>query len=315
MVMRITDLIKYDNYIKNDQIRQNEIEKYSKQIATGKKLLSPSDDTVATVASLRLKTINQNIDTYLRNMDFVLNVLDQAESTLSNISNAGQELRVEIVRLLNTGVLDKEDAKVLRDYFVGLKDYIIKQANYSIGDTRIFGGVKSQTDPFDSDGYYHGETTETKVPVASGVEINTTFDGSKYLGVDTNDKQMIMIKAINKIVDIIDRAVAGTGSLGELNTATISVNGQNLKILEAFDVGLNNVLQYTSIIGTQVKIINDLKSGFEKNKVFNNNLISNLQDVDAAQAITNLQKAQTAYQALIATYNQNRQLSLLEFFK
>ena len=88
--MRITDLIKYDNYIKNDQIRQNEIEKYSKQIATGKKLLSPSDDTVANATALRLKTINQNIDTYLRNMDFVSNVLDQAESTLSNISNAGQ---------------------------------------------------------------------------------------------------------------------------------------------------------------------------------------------------------------------------------
>jgi len=134
----------------------------------------------------------------LRNMDFVSNVLDQAESTLSNISKAGQELRVEIVRLLNTGVLDKEDAKVLRDYFVSMKDYIIKQANYSIGDTRIFGGVKSQTDPFDSNGFYQGETTETKVPVAPGVEINTTFDGSKYLGVDTNDKQMIMIKAIDK---------------------------------------------------------------------------------------------------------------------
>jgi flagellar hook-associated protein 3 FlgL len=315
MVMRITDLIKYDNYIKNDQIRQNEIEKYSKQIATGKKLLSPSDDTVATVAALRLKTINQNIDTYLRNMDFVSNVLDQAESTLSNISNAGQELRVEIIRLLNTGVLDKEDAKVLRDYFVSMKDYIVKQANYSIGDTRIFGGVKSQTDPFDSNGIYQGETTETKVPVAPGVELNTTFNGKVYLGVNNDSNKMIMAEAIDKIVSIIDNAIAGTGSLGELNTATISVNGQNLKILEAFDVGLNNVLQYTSIIGTQVKIINDLKSGFEKNKVFNNNLISNLQDVDTAEAITNLQKAQTAYQALIATYNQNRQLSLLEFFK
>ena len=74
-------------------------------------------------------------------------------------------------------------------------------------------------------------------------------------------------------------------------------------------------MQYTSIIGTKVKIINYLKSGFEKNKVFNNNLISNLQDVDTAEAITNLQKAQTAYQALIAAYNQNRQLSLLDFFK
>jgi len=225
--MRITDLIKYDNYIKNDQIRQNEIEKYSKQIATGKKLLSPSDDTVATVASLRLKTINQNIDTYLRNMDFVLNVLDQAESTLSNISKAGQELRVEIIRLLNTGVLDKEDAKVLRDYFVNMKDYIIKQANYSIGDTRIFGGVKSQTDPFAPDGTYQGETTETKVPVAPGVELNTTFNGKVYLGVNNDSNKMIMAEAIDKIVSIIDNAIAGTGSLGDLNTATISVNGQN----------------------------------------------------------------------------------------
>jgi len=313
--MRITDLIKYDNYIKNDQIRQNEIEKYSKQIATGKKLLSPSDDTVANTTALRLKTINQNIDAYLRNMDFVLNVLDQAESTLNNISNAGQELRVEIIRLLNTGVLDKEDAKVLRDYFVNMKDYIIKQANYSIGDTRIFGGVKSQTDPFAPDGTYQGETTETKVPVANGVELNTTFNGKAYLGVNNDSNKMIMTEAIDKIVSIIDNAITGTGSLGELNTATISVNGKNLEILEAFDVGLNSVLQYTSIIGTQVKIINDLKSGFEKNKVFNNNLISNLQDVDAAEAITNLQKAQAAYQALIATYNQNRQLSLLDFFK
>lgn len=313
--MRITDLIKYDNYIKNDQIRQNEIEKYSKQISTGKKLLSPSDDTVATVASLRLKTINQNIERYGRNMDFVLNVLDSAETQLNSIVEAGQEVRVEIVRLLNTGVLDKEDAKVLRDYFSNMKDYIIKQANFKIGDTALFGGIKTQVDPFASDGTYQGETVETKVPVAPGVELNTTFNGKVYIGVNSTSNKMIITEAIDKIVEIIDRAVSGTGSLGELNTATINVNGQDVKILDAFDIGLNNVMQYRSVIGTQVKTIQDLKTINDQNKVFNNDLISKLEDTETAEAITNLQKAQVAYQALISVFNQNRQLSLLDFFK
>ncbi|MDM7273575.1 flagellin [Sulfurihydrogenibium azorense] len=313
--MRIADLIKYDNYIKNDQIRQNEIEKYSKQIATGKKLISPSDDTVATVSALRLKTINQDIERYSRNMDFVLNVLDSAETQLNSIVEAGQEVRVEIVRLLNTGVLDKEDAKVLRDYFVNMKDYIIKQANFKIGDTALFGGVKTQTDPFASDGTYQGETVETKVPVAPGVELNTTFNGKIYLGVNNDTNKMILTETIDKIVNIIDNAISGTGSLGDLNTATISVNGKNVKLLEAFDIGLNTVMQYRSVIGTQVKTIQDLKTINDQNKVFNNDLISKLEDVDAAEAITNLQKAQVAYQALISVFNQNRQLSLLDFFK
>ncbi len=313
--MRITDILKYDNYIKNDQIRQNEIEKYSEQLSTGRKLLSPSDDIVATAAVLRLKNINQNIDADSRNMDFVSNILDQAETTLNNITNTGQDLRVEIVRLLNTGVLDKEDAKVLRDYFVNMKDYIIKQANYSIGDTRIFGGVKTQTDPFDSNGVYQGETVETKVPVAPGVELNTTFNGAIYLGVNSTSNKMIITEVIDNIVNIIDGALNGTRSLGELNTATINVNGNNVKLLDAFDIGLNTIMQYRSVIGTQIKTINDLKSNNENTKLFNSNLISNLQDADAAETITNLQKAQFAYQALIASYNQNRQLSLLDFLK
>lgn len=313
--MRITDLLRFDNFIRNDQIRQGELEKYSKHIATGKKLLQPSDDTVATVASLRLRRINENIDTYLRNMDFASNILDVAETTLKNISDAGTEIRVEIIRLLNTGVIDREDAKVLRDYFQQMRDYIIKTANISIGDTRLFGGVKSQIDPFDSMGLYQGEAQETTISVAAGVEVNTTFDGRKYLGVNPTSNKMLMVDAIDKIVEILDRAINGAGSLGELHTATITVGTESLKILEAFDRGINTVLQYTSVIGTQIKIINDIRESYERNRVFNNNLISKLEDAEIVDAITNLQKAKIAYEALIAAFNSVRNLSLLDFFK
>lgn len=315
--MRISDLLRYDNYIRNDQVRQEQIEKYSKHIATGKKLLQPSDDIVSAVASLRLKRVNEDVDSFDRNIDFVSNILDSAETTLKNISDSATEAKVEIIRLLNTGVLDKEDAKILRDYFQQIRDYIIKTANFSIGDTRLFGGVKSQTDPFDQNGVYRGETQETTVPVANGVQVNTTFDGSKYVGVNSVSNKIIVTEVIDEVINIIDGALSNppTRSLGELNTTTINVDGTPMSILEAFDKGLNTVLQYTSIIGTKIKVINDLKSTYQQNKVFNNNLISNLEDADMAETITNLQQAKTAYEALIASFNSTKNISLLDYLK
>jgi len=322
--MRIADIMKIDTYVKYDRIRQEELEKYNKQIASGKKVLVPSNDVIASVSALRLKKYNAEIDSFLRNMDFVSNIQSLAESALDNVVKAGQEVRVEIVRLLNTGVLDKEDANIIKEYLTSMRDYIIKEANISIGDTRLFGGVKSQTDPFDSNGVYQGDNIETTAPVAKGTELNTTFDGSKYFGVDTaNGNKMAIVEAIDKIIEIIDGASASppTNSLGELNSYTFSnvtVNGKtynNVKILELFDIGLNTVMQYRSVIGSQMKVINDIKTQYQSNKVNNNELISNLEDADMPESITKLYQVQTAYQALIASYNQNKDLSLLKYYK
>ncbi|GAB6072486.1 hypothetical protein JCM14244_08630 [Venenivibrio stagnispumantis] len=322
--MRIADIMKIDTYVKYDRIRQEELEKYNKQIASGKKVLVPSNDVIASVSALRLKKYNAEIDSFLRNMDFVSNIQSLAESALDNVVKAGQEVRVEIVRLLNTGVLDKEDANIIKEYLTSMRDYIIKEANISIGDTRLFGGVKSQTDPFDSNGVYQGDNIETTAPVAKGTELNTTFDGSKYFGVDTaNGNKMAIVEAIDKIIEIIDGASASppTHSLGELNSYTFSnvtVNGKtynNIKILDLFDIGLNTVMQYRSVIGSQMKVINDIKTQYQSNKVNNNELISNLEDADMPESITKLYQVQTAYQALIASYNQNKDLSLLKYYK
>ncbi|ACO04287.1 MAG TPA: flagellar hook protein [Persephonella sp.] len=321
--MRIPDISFFDTFIKYDRIREKDIERYTKELASGKKLLSPSDNTIDTVRSLRFKRLNNDIETYNRNIDLVKGTLDVAESTLGNIVNAGQEVRVEIIRLMNTGVLDYEDAQILRDYLSSLRDYIINQANVSIGDSRIFGGVKSQIDPFDPvTGVYQGETVETTVPVAKGVELNTTFNGQSYLGVNTNTGKMAMVDAIDEIISIIDGASASppTRSLEEINTATINVtvdgkNYGNVTILEAFDIGLDKVMQQRSKIGEQMVIADNLKVQNDTMRVNFSELISKLEDADYAGVISELEKSKTAYEALLASIAQNKDLSLLKFIK
>ena len=420
--MRIPDIAFFDTFIKYDRIREKDLERYTRELASGKKILTPSDNTVDNVRSLRFKRLSEDIQTFNRNIDLVKTSLDIAESTLGDIVETSKEVRVDIVNILNTGVLDYEDAQIFKDYFQSMRNYIIKQANVSIGDSRIFGGVKSQIDPFDQRGIYQGEFVDTTVPVAPGVELNTTFIGKDYLGtipsgvwVDSNSNNTVdpdevshkigVVKAVDDILQIIDQGdlsklpayysdmgytspadnIVGAGESGNLtinygsssftvaydssmtlndlvnaintnpsNTdpdgnrlveafvfqdkdgiyrlglsgkdpdINISVSdssgslskrlGEIRRILETFDLGFSKVSQHRSIIGTQINVADDLKMIGQQQYVELQNLISKLEDADYAGAITELEKARTAYQALLASIAQNKDLSLLKYF-
>ncbi len=313
--MRIPDIAFYDTFLKHDRIRQKEIERYTKEIASGKKLLAPSDNTLDTVNTLRLDRLISEIDTYDRNIKTAKSVLDIAESTLGNIVETAQEVRPEIVRILNIGVLDKEDAQILRDYFQSMRDYIIKTANVKIGDSSLFSGVKAQVDAFDSNGVYQGSQEETTLPVAGGVELNTNFNGKEYLGVNEKSGKMVLVEAIDKIIQTID-----SGDLSDLNKPSIDVkvNGKDygkVTILEAFDIGLDAVSQHRSMIGEQMTVADNLKAQHEAIKVNYKELKSSLSDADYSETITKLEQAKTAYQALLASIAQNKDLSLLTYLR
>ncbi len=416
--MRIPDIAFFDTFIKYDRLREKDLERYTKELASGKKILSPSDSTVDNIRSLRFKKLTDDIKAYNRNIDMVKTNLDIAESTLGNIVEAGKEVRVDIINLMNYGVLDYEDAQILRDYLQSMRDYIINQANISIGDARLFGGVKSQIDPFDSRGIYQGELVDTTVPVAPGVELNTTFVGKDYLGtipsgvwIDTDTDNTVdpnevnhkigMIKAIDDIIQIIDNGkldqlhsyisdlgysnatdtVVGAGESGTLNitygSATISVNyddtttlsdlvnaintapsnngkveafvfqdrdgvyrlgilgadkninisvgdtsgallkrtGELQRILDTFDKGFGEVSTHRSLIGTQINVADNIKTMNQHQQVEFEDLISKIEDADYAGVIAKLEQSRIAYQALLASIAQNKDLSLLKFYE
>ncbi len=429
--MRISDLSVYNKYLKYDRIQQNSIQKYSNQLSSGKKILIPSDNAIDNTRSLRFKSLKSELSGYLKNMDLVQTNQEVAETTLKNIMNASEETKIDMLQLFNHGVLDSEDAQIFRDYLEDIKDYIIKQANVKIGDKYLFGGVKSQTEPFNSQGIYQGELAETSVPIAKNTEVNSTFNGMNYLGTvesgvwnDTNSDGIVdnneisykigLIKAIDDTIAIIedgdlsklDGKISNLGytsldsnliSTNEnAGTLTISVgdyslsvdydqdnttatpttlqelvdainndptnktsDGQNIVraytfldkdgiyrlgfkpydsqldvsvtetgggdilkhfgnfeyILNTYDQGYSDVSKYRSILGSQMKLIDDLRTQHENFNLNYNDLISKLEDTDFAEAIVELEKAKTAYEATMASFMQNKDLSLLNYYK
>jgi len=292
--MRISNEAIFNTFIKYDKARQKDIARHTEEISSGKRILSPSDDFAAMAKSLKFKEVNQEVDNYISNIDTVKMRQTAAQTAMTNIADAGTEARSEIVRLLNHGVLDQEDAEIINKYLQDLKSYMIDQANTKVADTYIFGGTKTDAPPYSSAASgvtYSGNEDEQKVQVAKNFEASATFSG-KRLGLEE------MTKAIDDIKAAIEA--------GDLTSITDS-------LLENFDKGYHKLLQNRSFIGAEERTVEEFKQQHETYKTVYNNFISNLEDADITEAIAGLERSKVAYEASMAVFNQNKDLNLLKY--
>ena len=292
--MRISNEAIFNTFIKYDKTRQKDIARHTEEISSGKRILSPSDDFAAMAKSLKFKEVNQEVDNYISNINNVKMRQTAAQTAMTNIADAGTEARSEIVRLLNHGVLDQEDAEIINKYLQDLKSYMIDQANTKVADTYIFGGTKTDAPPYSSatSGVtYNGNDDEQKVQVARNFEASATFSG-KRLGLEE------MTKAIDDI-----KAAIETGDLTQITDT----------LLESFDKGYHKLLHNRSFIGSEEKTVEEFKQQHEMYKTVYNNFISSLEDADITEAIAGLERSKVAYEASMAVFNQNKDLNLLKY--
>ncbi len=311
--MRVTNQELFDILLKYDRLRSSQLKRATEELSSGKSLLFPSDNPVDFARKLRFQKFVDNIKRFNRNIDLTNSVLSTGETALNSAINVLQEVRVKIIQVLNTGALNGDDARVLADYFRKVASYVVNMGNTRVGDSYLFGGVKTQSLPFSSDGTYNGEIVETTVPVANGVEVNTNFNGSEYFGVNRVSNKITVVEVLNKIADILE-----SGDLSQLHTVTLDVDlgdgVQTLKLLDAFDKGLSKIMAYRSILGSKEKIVEDLRSQNEAIALHFKELQSKIEDADYSSVISEYEKAKTAYQALLASINQTQNLSLLNYF-
>ncbi len=295
--MRVSNNAVYDTFLKYDRAGQKDIARYTQEISSGKKLLLPSDNFASVAKSLKLKESNKDIDNYLTNITEIKNRQIAAQTAITNIADAATEARVEIVRLLNTGVLDQEDAEIVNHYLQELKEYMIDQANTKIGDSYLFAGTKTDTKPFEvinKELVYSGNDGEREVNISKNFSANSTFNGNK-LG----------LEEIVKVIEDIDTAITIDQDLS-------SVSEDSLKKL---DEGISKLLQQRSFIGSQERVVDSFKMQHDSFKTVYNNFISSLEDADISEAVAGLERAKVAYEASMAVFTQNKDLNLLKYLQ
>lgn len=153
------------------------------QLSTGKKILTPADDPVASTRILELKQELEVNKQFQRNVELAEGHLNLQDDLLGSINTVVQRVR-ELMIMAGNGVLNKDDlsaisseAKERLDQLAGLLNSQDASGEY------LFSGFQGGTEPFQkniSGSYvYQGDEGKRFVQVESGLRLATTQNGKE----------------------------------------------------------------------------------------------------------------------------------------
>ncbi|MBL4833579.1 MAG: flagellar hook-associated protein FlgL [Pseudomonas sp.] len=193
--MRISTIQTFNNGNQGIQDNYAKVTRTQEQVSSGKRLLSPADDPVATVRLLQLDQEANRLEQFKSNMSAATNSLNQEEATLNSVTNILQRVR-EITLQAGNGALDASDRKALAQELTEREEELFGLFNSrNARGEYLFGGFQSQTPPFvrepDGSYSYEGDQGQRSIQIA----------GSKQLAINDNGKELFVdVGNVNRVV-------------------------------------------------------------------------------------------------------------------
>ncbi len=186
--MRISSIQIFD--IANDSISESNqaIAKTQAQLSTGQRVLTPSDDPVASTKILEIEQNLAKLEQYGKNIDIAENNLSQEESTLSSVSNLLQRVREIAVQAGNTATYTSSEYTALASEVDSRIDELMNLLNTrNVGGDYIFAGYTGGDKPFVGDAQsgfdFTGTDGQVNIKVSDSTQVATS-DSGKSIFVD-----------------------------------------------------------------------------------------------------------------------------------
>lgn len=146
--MRISTGMMYGLGIASVQQRQQDLLRLQQQLATGQRVLVPSDDPVASAAALDIKQSRALNNQYHVNGDTAMSQLALEEGALANVTSVLQDVKTLAVYAGNAA-LNNSDRAALATEVQNRFDELLAVANHGNGNGQyLFSGYQGATQPF-----------------------------------------------------------------------------------------------------------------------------------------------------------------------
>jgi flagellar hook-associated protein 3 FlgL len=281
--------------------KQSELAKTQLQLATGKRVLAPSDDPTA---STRIIDLNLAIETntqYQRNADFAETRLSIEETVLTDVGNILQRVRELSVRANNDTLSAGDRQAIAEEIKTNLSAVFQLANNQDATGEYLFAGYKTDTVPFTDDG--------------SGNYVYQGDQGSRNLQVGVN-RQVSVGDAGNDVFMKIDDGAGGTINMFEMLNGIVTdleANNPSAIALTQLDSALDVVLNTRSKIGARMNTIEAQRNANDSFSLILQENRSSLEDLDYAEAISRFEQQILALQASQQSFVKIEGLSLFNF--
>jgi len=276
--------------------------KLMQQMATGERMLLPSDDPISAVRVLRIQREEATLTQYRTNIANVSSNLSKQETNLRSASDTMLSVRDLLLWAAN-GSNTSEDLAAIANELGNLEKAIVSFANVRDEEGRyLFSGTLSDRPAltFDaaSDTYLMtGNDKYRQAAVANGVLVEENVTAAQVFGggVDMlNDLHALVQTLADPALDASDPAVR----------ARITAS------LDSLDVTHGNLLGAVSELGGRQNTLTLLSSSNEDVSLVNQKIEGELSQLDYAKASIDLNNYQLSLQATQKTYLKINGLSL-----
>jgi len=282
--------------------QQTELAKTQQQVSTGERILSPSDDPVAAVRILGIERDLNLTEQYQGNADAAENKLSVTDGILTSAADILQRIRELAVQGLND-TNDPDARQGIAEEIRQLNETLVSLANSTDANGEyLFSGYQSNTQAFDPGTYtYNGDSGQRNLRVGGGYLVEISEPGDRiFISTNLDSSTQAIFQTINDFATALDN--------DSVNTAP-----NNGDFLTNMDTALNQVYNARTRVGTRMNAIDQQRAVNEASIASLQNNLSQLKDLDYAEAITRLNQQAVGLQAAQQAYVKVQGLSLFNF--
>lgn len=298
--MRISTQLLFETGANRIGDLQNRLQKTQEQIASGRRILTPSDDPVAATRALDI-TQTQSINSqYGVNRQYAKNTLGLVEGTLAGVTSLMQDVKTTIIAAGNATLSDSERGYQASELEGRLQQLLGLANTRDATGSYLFSGFQSNTAAFTqtaTGATYNGDLGEQKLQVDTTRQMAISSPGSTVFQGGGQD-------VFTTLTDLV--ALLKTPGTAGLATGLATANTN-------MDIALDNVLTVRASVGSRLQELDTLDNVGEDRNLQYSQILSELQDLDYTQALTQLSQQQITLEAAQKSFVKTSGLSLFNF--
>jgi len=263
------------------------------QATTLRAIQKPSDDPVGTASSMQVRKEQAAAAQYSRNANDAAAWLATTDSALSSVYSVLNNVRDLTVQAANSGTMSDTNRDAFVTQFRSLKADLEARANTTYGTRSVFAGSSTAAAAYDPATGWAAAGTDVSRRIGDGTSVRVDTAGTAVFG--SGDDSVFAV--IDSIVNDLQNGVNVNARINDVDGALGTVRGAQA------DVGIRHAAALTAQ--------DSLKSA----TVSLESRRADIEDVDLAKAVLDLQVQQTNYQAALAVTAKVLQPTLMDYLR
>ena len=305
--MKVSTSLFFDRSVNQMVSGQSQLAKTQTRLSSGKEVVNPSDAPDKATAIQRLKSVLKKQDSFSSNIEGAKNRLIAEETALKGVNDVLTRIKELSIQAAN-GTLGPRDKELVAIEVEGLTQDLLSLANtQDVNDNYVFSGSRVQVQPFQKNSFgnvtYFGDETRNEVQVSEQRYIRFNRTGTDVFGrvVRETDSGDIVGKGFFEALSDL------ASGIRESNTSAINQG------IDDLDQASFNIAVATAQVGSEMASVETQREVNEETVLQLRTILSNIEDLDYSEAVTQMQKDMLALQATQSSFSQISNLTLFNY--